>query len=527
MNGRNTLRVGIDLGTTNTCCYCERNGIISPLHTKQGGYILPSYVLFQENGKISVGSIAKDKLDKNVKGTYIVHNSKRVLGKDFEDPSVQQLKDSCGVPIINQRGKPVFKIGEERVVTPKEVATEIIKAVLEQVRAVYEQEPTEVCVTIPARFGHNERVLTRQAVIDAGIPESAVVIQNEPTVAAICYGEDFAKEGKRRVLVYDLGGGTFDLSIVEINNGSYTVKCHEGDPNLGGADFDRLILKWVESKYENDYRELLFPSSMPERLKGKYINKYLYDIEEYKKQLSFVESVEMSFSFIPKYKPASVDEDEESFSYDMTLNDLNAILNDEIEKTINMVCSLLNKHQMMVSDIDGVILVGGSSRLKIVEERLGELFGKDKLKYSVNPDECVAKGALYYLMNKVNIKEVTSKSLGIELSGNRVKCIIPAQTSLPTIKTVVVRTTRDNQMKVTSKVIQNYQENENDIAPIDESCVILHEFEWSGFQIRPKQEVIFEIAYAIDEFGILSVRVIEKKTDKVLINNLSIAVQEL
>ena len=449
------------------------------------------------------------------------------MGKDFQNPSVQQLIDSCGVPIINQGGKPVFKIGEDRVVTPKEVATQIIKAVLEQIRKVCEQEPTEVCVTIPARFGHNERVLTRQAVVDAGIPESVVVIQNEPTVAAICYGEDFSKEGKRRVLVYDLGGGTFDLSVVEIKDGCYTVKCHEGDPNLGGADFDRSILKWVESHYLRDYKVPLFPASMTEQLKSKYINRYLHDIEEYKKHLSSVESVDLSFSFIPKYKPESVDEEEESFSYDMTLNDLNAILNEHIEKTISMIHSLLSKHKMLVSDIDGVVLVGGSSRLKIVEEKLGELFGKDKLKRSVNPDECVAKGALYYLINKSNIKEVTSKSLGIELSNNRVKCLIPVQTPLPATKMVMVRTTRDNQMKVTSKVIQNYQEEENDIAPIDESCVILCNFEWSGFQIRPKKQVLFDIMYAIDESGLLSVRVVEKEMDKVLIDDLNIAVQEI
>ena len=511
------------------------NGNAIPLHTEQGGYILPSCVDYRGDGKTLVGQLAKDRLAKGSKTSHVVKNSKRIIGKDFNDPSVQQLIDYCGVPIINQGEKPVFKINEHKVVTPKEVATEIIKTILSQVRKVCEQDPTQVCVTIPARFGHNERVLTRQAVIDAGVPESAVVIQNEPTVAAICYGEDFAKEGSRRVLVYDLGGGTFDLSIVEINNGHYKVVCHEGDPNLGGADFDRLILKWVETQYLDEYREHLFPSSLSTTVKDRYRNMYLHEIEKAKKSLSSIDSVDMTFEFIKKCKPANLDEDEDDeeeeneFIFPLTISVMNDILKDKIDKTLGMINSLLAKRNLTKSDIDAVILVGGSTRLHIVQEELGNMFGSSKLKFSVNPDECVAKGACYYLVQKENIAEVTSKSLGVSIgeTNDRVLCLIPTQTPLPATFTTKIVTSKDNQNCVKSNVIQCYQEKAEESMPIDNTCAILHPFEWTGFRILPKGKAGFHTTFSIDRYGMLSVRVVEKDTNKVLIDDMQVEVHEL
>ena len=525
---RAPLRIGIDLGTTNSCCFYERNGSIIALHTDQGGYILPSCVDFHSDGKILVGTLAKTNLANGSSRSRVITNSKRIIGKNFDDPSVQQLIDYCGVPIENKGGKPVFRVDEGRFVTPKEVATEIIKKILQQVKQVCDQDPTQVCVTIPARFGHNERVLTRQAVIDAGIPEDIVVIQNEPTVAAICYGEDFAKEGSRRVLVYDLGGGTFDLSIVEINNGNYTVICHEGDPNLGGADFDRLILKWVETKYYNEFKQPLFLSSIPEKVKNRYINKYLSHIEEYKKTLSSSDSVDMTFEFIKKYKPESAAaDDEDEFTFLMNIDDLNDIIKEKMDKTMQMIDSLLAKQNLTKSDIDSVILVGGSTRLRAVQQRLGEKFGNSKLKFNVNPDECVAKGACHYLVNKRNITEVTSKSLGYGLKDNRVLCLIPTQTRLPATYTTTTETSSDNQFVASSSVIQCYQEKAEDTMTIDNTCVKLHPLYWDGFQIRPAGEVKFLTTYTVDKYGILYVRVIEKETGKVLIDDLRVDVKEL
>ena len=533
MISRNNLRIGIDLGTTNSCCFYELDGKAIPLHTEQGGYILPSCVDYKGDDKILVGQLAKDRLAKGSKTSHVVSNSKRIIGKDFDDPSVQQLIDYCGVPIMNQGGKPVFKINEHKVVTPKEVATEIIKTILSQVRKVCERDPTHVCVTIPARFGHNERVLTRQAVIDAGIPKSAVVIQNEPTVAAICYGEDFANEGSHRVLVYDLGGGTFDLSIVEINNGHYKVVCHEGDPNLGGADFDRLIMEWVETKYYKEYHESLFPSSMPAKISTKYRNMYLQEIEEYKASLSSEKSVDMTFDFIKNYNPVSLDDDddddeeENEFIFPLTTCVMNTILKDKIDKTLEMINSLLTKRNLTKSDIDAVILVGGSTRLHIVQEELSKMFGSSKLKFSVNPDECVAKGACLSLIHKENITEVTSKSLGMGVTGNRVYCIIPTQTPLPAKQTIRAATSADYLSRSSSCVIQCYQEKVEELMPIDNSCVILHPFRYYGFESKPKGQVTFLTTFTIDRCGMLSVRVVEEKTNKVLIDDMQVEVHEL
>ena len=535
MISRNNLRIGIDLGTTNSCCFYELDGKAIPLHTEQGGYILPSCVDYKGDDKILVGQLAKDRLAKGSKTSHVVSNSKRIIGKDFDDPSVQQLIDYCGVPIMNQGGKPVFKINEHKVVTPKEVATEIIKTILSQVRKVCERDPTHVCVTIPARFGHNERVLTRQAVIDAGIPKSAVVIQNEPTVAAICYGEDFVNEGSRRVLVYDLGGGTFDLSIVEINNGHYKVVCHEGDPNLGGADFDRLIMEWVETQYVDEFGRPLFPSSLSTKVKDRYRNMYLQEIEKAKKSLSSIDSVDMTFEFIKKNKPVSLDDDddddeeENEFIFPLTTCVMNTILKDKIDKTLEMINSLLTKRNLTKSDIDAVILVGGSTRLHIVQEELSKMFGSSKLKFSVNPDECVAKGACYYLIQKENITEVTSKSLGVSIgrTNDSVLCLIPTQTPLPACHTVKTITTRDYQEIMTSCVIQCYQEKAEESMPIDNSCVILHPFRYYGFESKPKGQVAFLTTFTIDHCGMLSVRVVEEKTNKVLIDDMQVEVHEL
>ena len=514
--------IGIDLGTTNTCCAVENMGRAVILETQDGSHLIPSYVQYRSDRTV-VGSIARNGLVQRARSDVIC-NTKRTIGKSFDDPFVQRHLLGCGVPISNRNNNVVFHVND-RDITPTMVATDIVRHVLNTVEEKYKKKPTKVCVTIPARFGYNERMLTKRAVIDAGVPEDILVLQNEPTAAAYCYGlQQMVSNSK--IMVYDFGGGTFDLSILAIKNEEeFEVLCHEGNPELGGADVDEIILSWVEEQFQQRYGYPLIDENTPEKVKRRIRAKNRGVVEECKITLASTDRVECELDIPPTTKKD--DDDDDTFTVIITKEILSEILHGIISQTMDTIRQVMVKNNLDVDDIDRVILVGGSSRLSIVREYLKDLFGAEKLREGVNPDECVAIGACLYLMGKASIREVTSKSLGLRIRGNRVSCIIPVQSPIPTTAESVFCTSGDYRETASAKVVQAYQEVAEEVMPIDESCKILHPIRWGGFPSRPKGEVEFRIKYRLTEEGLLYVEVWDNQENRLLLAEQPIQVDEL
>lgn len=515
--------IGIDLGTVNTCCYVQQGNKAVPLPIVGGSYLLPSFVDYR-NGRTVAGQAARNAFV-HAYSKMVVYNSKRAIGRKYDDPFVQMHLKDCGIPISNDgKNNPVFRVGET-MITPQRVATDILKTVMRRVEEVYKRKPTRVCLTVPARFGMSERVATKQAAIDAGIPEESLVLLNEPTAAAYCYGLDNALTDGT-ILVYDLGGGTFDLSILKVQNRhTFEVICHEGNSEFGGWDCDDLILAWLEKKVQEQYNRPIIPEDIPEDIYRRYRQNILPMVENAKKELLEVFETTIEGEIINLSIP---DDSDEWYSITITQNDLYEILEPSITATTDKILSTLQQRNMTTDTIDRVVLVGGSTRLRIVEEKLIALFGQDKLRYGVKADECVAKGACLYAMQSFTALEVTSKSLGIKIAKDRVCCIIPVQSRIPLeVPVPGFKTSRDNMTIIETTIIQNYQEKCREIQPIDETCKTIHSFSWSGFAIRPKGEVTFTVTFKLTMENILRITVIENETGKVLLNDEEVRIESI
>lgn len=375
-------------------------------------------------------------------------------------------------------------------------------------------EISDLCVTIPANFDENQRSATLRAAIDCGISEEHISILNEPTAAALCYG--FENEAREEyILVYDLGGGTFDVSILKVSNGRYSVEMYDGDNNLGGADFDRLILDWISNRYKKINGVNLIPDTIPDNVKIKYRRRLLAVAEEAKIALSTVDATDIAVSNIIRVSGEEAD-DESDFR--MTLEDMNKLLNSDINRTIDTVKRALSKAHLTKNDIDHVVLVGGSSRLRLVQTKIREFFGEGKITEATNCDECVAKGACLSLVNHYDVGEIIAYSLGQLLIGDKIQCIIPANTKLPAKDSVFNYTTSDNQDSVTTAIYQGKQEKTGDETDA-RRCVQLMPFTYRGFRRLPAGEVEFKTTFSIEKSGIVYVTVMETATGRTLLSN--------
>ena len=512
------LYIGIDLGTTNSCCYYSVNGSLSVLDTN-GEHLVPSFVDWKKNGSIQYGYSAKRGNDLSLPSSSVLHAAKRIIGKKFDHPMVNFLRTFCFCPIVNQNGRPVFKIDSVgKIISPREVATHIVKHIISSVEAKTGQKTSKVCVTIPAHFGNDERVETVAAVVDAGIPEECVVIQNEPTAAAYAYAiENNVHQG--RLLVYDFGGGTFDVSIVEFQKGAVHVRRYEGNPELGGSDIDCIVLEWIEELYLRKYGEPLIPLNTPSLVVARHRRRLLAAVEECKKKFCTLRKVEFTYDFIGTVKTDCSDDDDENFTFVLDRNEFCNRIRSKIEETMDVVRKALKMYGITVNDIDNVLLVGGSSRLTLVHDRLKEIFG-NKIIEHVDPDECVAKGACQYLLKPRAIKEIIAYSLDKEIDNNRVLCVIPRQSELPFERTVETCTACDFQNKVDSHVIQgNLNETDESVPFNNKDFKMLNPYSFSGFEIKPRGEVVFKTTFRIEESGIVYVTVEEVKTHKILLDH--------
>lgn len=484
--------LGIDLGTTNSCVSVVEAGEPVVVPNSEGKRTTPSIVAFTKDDR-KIGDPAKRQAVTNPNQT--IYSIKRFIGKDFS-VCENEIKR---VPYLVERvgnGVPGVKIGD-RHYTPQEISAMILQKMKKTAEDYIGQEINEAVITVPAYFGDAERTATIEAGEIAGLKVLRII--NEPTAAALAYGLD-KKEKDQKIIVYDLGGGTFDVSVLEIGDGVFEVKSTDGDTHLGGDDFDNEIINWMVSEFrsENNIDLMKDPIAL-QRLKDA--------AEKAKIELSSSASTEINLPYI-----SALDGIPLHFAKSLTRSKFEQMISGLIERTIKSCSSALKNAKISASDIDEVILVGGSTRVPAVQEAVEKFFDK-KVNKSVNPDEVVAIGAsiqgavLSGEITDVLLLDVIPLSLGIETMGGVLTKLIEANTTIPVKREQVFSTAQDNQPSVEIHVLQG----ERTMAKDNRS---LGRFHLDGIMPAPRGVPQISVSIDVDANGILSVSAIDKATGK-------------
>ena len=485
--------IGIDLGTTNSAFAYMVAGKPEVIANAEGNRTTPSVVAVTKKGERLVGQIAQRQRVTNAKNT--IYGVKRLIGRKFSDKDVQ--KDIDIVPFeINKKGSGLTVKLDGKDYSPEEISAFILGKIKADAEAYLGEEVTEAVITVPAYFDDSQRQATKDAGKIAGLEVKRII--NEPTAAALAYGLDSKKD--EQIVVFDLGGGTFDVSVLEIGDGVFEVKSTHGDTHLGGEDFDNRIVNHFIEVFKNEQGiDLKGDKAALQRLKD--------EAEKAKKELSSTTEADINLPFI------TADADgPKHFEYKLTRAKLEELVGDLIDRLSDPVEKALKDAGVKPADIDEVILVGGQTRMPAVVEKVKKIFGKDPLK-GVNPDEVVAVGAaiqggvLAGDVKDVLLLDVTPLSLGIETMGGVSTKLIERNTTVPTSKSQVFSTAADNQPQVEIHVTQGEREMANDNKS-------LGRFILDG--IAPARRGIpqIEVTFNIDANGILNVTAKDNGTGK-------------
>ncbi len=486
--------IGIDLGTTNSCVAVMEGNQPTVIINDEGSRTTPSVVAFTENGERKVGNPAKRQAITNPKNT--IFSIKRFMGETYD----QVGKEIARVPYSVVRGEnntPRVDINGH-LYSPQEISAIILQKMKKTAEDYLRQEVTEAVITVPAYFSDSQRQATKEAGKIAGLDVKRII--NEPTAAALAYGLD-KKNKNMKVAVYDLGGGTFDISILELGDGVFEVKSTNGDTHLGGDDFDQAIIDWLASEFakENSGMDLKKDPMALQRLKEA--------AEKAKIELSSAASAEINLPYI-----TAVDGMPKHLVKTLTRAKFEALCDDLFQRSIEPCRKALADAHLSASDIDEVLLVGGSTRIPKVQELVKNFFGKEPNK-SVNPDEVVAIGAaiqggvLAGDVKDVLLLDVTPLSLGIETLGGVMTKLIDANTTIPVHKEQVFSTAADNQPSVEVRVLQG----ERPMAKDNKQIGVFH---LDGIAPAPRGIPQIEVSFDIDTNGILSVSAKDKSTGK-------------
>jgi molecular chaperone DnaK len=491
--------IGIDLGTTNSCVAVMEGGKPKVIENSEGARTTPSVVAYTDSGEILVGAPAKRQAVTNAKNTIFA--VKRLIGRKFEEKEVQ--KDIGLMPYRITKadnGDAWVEVRGEKI-APQQVSAEILRKMKKTAEDYLGEPVTEAVITVPAYFNDSQRQATKDAGRIAGLEVKRII--NEPTAAALAFGLD-KKEGDRKIAVYDLGGGTFDISIIEIANvdgeHQFEVLSTNGDTFLGGEDFDQRLIEYIVTEFKKDAGVDLSKDVLAlQRLKE--------SAEKAKIELSSSQATDINLPYItadasgPKH-----------LSMKITRAKFESLVDDLIEKTIKPCEIALKDSGVKLSDISDVILVGGQTRMPKVQDKVKEFFGKEPRK-DVNPDEAVAVGAgiqggvLQGDVKDVLLLDVTPLSLGIETLGSVMTKLIKKNTTIPTKAQQVFSTADDNQGAVTIHVLQG----ERDVAGGNKS---LGQFNLEGIPPAPRGMPQIEVTFDIDANGILHVSAKDKATGK-------------
>jgi len=487
--------IGIDLGTTNSAVAYMEGGEPTIIPNAEGGRITPSVVAFTKSGERLVGQVAKRQAITNPENT--IYSIKRFMGRRFTDPEVQRSMKQ--VPYkIQQGGNGGVEVvlGDGRKLTPPEVSAMILGKLKTDAEAFLGDKITQAVITVPAYFDDSQRQATKDAGQIAGLEVLRII--NEPTAAALAYGLDKKKD--ELVAVYDLGGGTFDISILQLGEGVFEVKATNGDTHLGGDDFDVRIIDWLIDEFKKDQGIDLKNDRMAlQRLKE--------SAEKAKIELSSTQQTEINLPFITADQAGP-----KHLVITLTRSKLEQLVGDLVEQTVGPVKKAIADAGVSADKIDEVVLVGGMTRMPLVVETVKKLFGKEPNK-SVNPDEVVAIGAAIQAgvlkgeVKDILLLDVTPLSLGIETLGGVATKLIERNSTIPTSKSQIFTTASDGQTQVEIHVVQG----ERELAADNKS---LARFILDGIPPAPRGLPQIEVTFDIDANGILNVKAKDKATSK-------------